>query len=358
MSIHSRDTFDGLGMQSDTSFFTVCLFAGALIGAAMRYVGDPEKRETWYRQLTTVAIEYILPIHIFGTTLKAAASSNVDFAVVLLAGGIACTFAVLQIAQFVVASPRYKEFDPHFPYIAATFAGGGRAVVLLAAITPLVDPLIHGALDQRLQGKGGVLDALAIFDTGYWAFFTAIVYERLMPRSFSKQGSAESETTRSARRSVISLVTIIAVAAIFEDQIVKLIGAHTIDVGRFTFASIIIVLSTAAVVLIARRVPVLQSLRDIAFAIQLRLIGVGSVFTICLILLPDQLKILWVPMVVMIVAPPSSFIPQMLHHQGASTTQRDQAVALNIAWNVLLYGLIAVLALAAAIVGLIRHGLT
>ncbi len=75
-------------MQSDTTFFTVCLFAGALIGLAMRYLDKPEDREGWYRQLTKIAIEYILPIHIFGTALKATASSNVDFAFWLLVGGL------------------------------------------------------------------------------------------------------------------------------------------------------------------------------------------------------------------------------------------------------------------------------
>jgi len=87
---------------------------------------------------------------------------------------------------------------------------------------------------------------------------------------------------------------------------------------------------------------------------QIRLLGIGIVFAACLLLLPEQLKILWVPMIVMVIAPPSSFIPQMLYYQGATEAQRDQAVALNISWNVLLYVLIAVFAVAAAIVGLLR----
>jgi hypothetical protein len=46
-------------------------------------------------------------------------------------------------------------------------------------------------------------------------------------------------------------------------------------------------------------------------------------------------------MAVMLLAPPSSFIPQMLYFRGASEAQRDEAVALNLSWNMALYVFIA-----------------
>lgn len=328
-------------MNNDTYFFTYCLIFGTLLGFFWRLFVKGAARETFYRQLSALALEVFLPIHVAGTLLKIGASSKIEFALVFIAGGIVCCVAILVVARASYAiSARGRSLLPHYPYIASTFAGGGRAVVLLAAASPFVDTLLADLVDPRLHGRGGMLDALAIFDAGYWAFFTLVVYEFFMRRSYP-HGRPDSFDSFSAGRPFIVVVVLVFVVEVFQEPIVNAVGMGAIDLARLFLAAVISIFASAAVSLVAKSTPILSSARGIGLILLVRFFALALVAMAAHIIVPSYLALLWLPMAVMLLAPPSSFIPQMLYFRGASEAQRDEAVALNLSWNMALYVFIA-----------------
>lgn len=336
-------------MTADTFFFTYCLIVGTILGFVWRLFYRGDRREAFYWTLTTLALKFFLPIHIAGTLLKINASSKFEFATSLLIAGPACCGAVL-LATLATARLVGSERMPHYPYIAATFAGAGRAVVLLAAAAPLLDTALHNTLDPRLLRNGGMIDALAIFDAAYWAFFTAVIYPFVMKWSFPLPGGDQHDgaLTLNASRALVVVGMLVFVTEVFQQQILDFVGTQAIDKARLNFAAMIIIFSSAAVSLVAKGGALLPSLRAIGFVLVTRSIGLGILSLICLFAFPDQLKLLWLPMVIMLLAPPSSWIPQMLFSKGATELQRNEAAAINLAWNVLLYVAVAVLVVLAS----------
>jgi hypothetical protein len=328
-------------MGNDTYFFTYCLIFGTFLGFFWRLFVKGAARETFYRQLSALALEVFLPIHIAGTLLKIGASSKIEFALVFIVGGMVCCIAILAVARvsFAVFAGG-RALLPHYPYIASTFAGGGRAVVLLAAASPFVDTMLADLVDPRLHGRGGMLDALAIFDAGYWAFFTLVVYEFFMRRSYPN-GRADSFDSFSASRPFVVVVGLVFIVEVFQEPIVNAVGVGAIDLARLFLAAVISIFASAAVSLVAKSTSALSSARGIGLILLVRFVALALVALAAYVAMPAYLSLLWLPMAVMLLAPPSSFIPQMLYFRGASEAQRDEAVALNLSWNMALYVFIA-----------------
>jgi len=339
-------------MDFGSWLYIASIFIGIFFGFCIRNTISKQKgaKKKIYKKFELFAIKILLPIHIFLTIIRSQEYLNFQNFISLALAGIGYSLCALVLAHFITMSGTLKvKCFPHMKYAVSTFGGGGRAVVFIAALQPLL--LDNSALNTS-SPSGLSFDALAVFDLGYWLFFCLVIYRYIMPSSYEK---STSKSDSKDKEDLLNIGHKLVVVAAFLGFMIILLGKELFidSVGgiekivftRDLITGAIVMLSAAALVLRFESVRIGSSWLYICLIVSIR---VGAFILPTLYIYsqyPEFFKLLFIPLVVMVVSPPSSYVHFMLSEVGAKTKAVDQIININASWNILYFVVVLILLL-------------
>lgn len=327
------------------SIYLIALCIGALIGLILRSDKNIKERKSLSDKFAFFALTVLLPVHLATAGLRAA-SLGVDdiFKFNLIWGMLTCFFTILILHFLVMFTKSGKQY---LKYQGSTFAGGGRALILVSIIAPFIANYIHIKDINNDEMPSFLIDTFVMFDLGYWFFYCLIIYKYVMPKSYKKQKISDNKSFLKTREYIqISSVLIGFIAVYIPINWLNSIPLITYLPEIRTGLSALIVSISAVYLTLSAELKFSGSVfSDFGMIMLGRLIS----FSVILLLintiygeLPSQITL---PLLVLFIAPPSSFIPMMLQNVGAPEKNRKMAVNLGTTWTLVFLGLILVLSL-------------
>ena len=337
------------------------LVFGVLIGVILReVVRDKETLRTIRSTFSFFALTVLLPVHVLFSVIRLQVIDQQNAYVLVAFVGILTTLTTLLVGKVFNLTPISSLQKPHVKWTAATFGGGGRAVVLATSMSILIGSDMQGS---HSLDTGDVLNILVIFDLGYWLFFAGFLRPIFMPLTYKNQ---ILKGENGSYNQGLSLKDMLSSFATFIALVTGVISVSLFDAGTvfksFAFfdetrkaLGLAIVFLTSATVVIAFQ-------RDLSFV---AMVGVFNIFivrlsgvTIVILLLYPFMSILehsgilpmqdakltifylMFPLALFLLSPPSSFIPAMLEEAGAPNHEVREASTINVLWNLIMFVLV------------------
>jgi hypothetical protein len=317
--------------------YVVALLVGAFIGRIIRRNTSPTQRDSIYTSVSAAILLWLLPFHVLTATLRAEGYKAISGGLMLMAWGAVFCLGTLLIAMLLTRLKAAARFRPEMPFVASTFAGGGRAVLLAAAVSPLVDAL---GLFSFFGDTGTMIDALAIFDVGYWVFYVVIVSTAIMPMAF--RGSPN------IGKDLLPPVAILIAA--FVGYVVGYVPDGVLDPylpsARWIISSLVVVFAALSFALKFEMSSVNTARVDILFIVVARLLAFAPLLALAwLIVSPDSFGKLALLALMFFVAPPSSFVDKLLLQAGAPLASAQRVIPIGVLWNLPFVAVTIVLAI-------------
>lgn len=345
-------------MQDGSWLYLGSIVVGLFFGFLILLAADSEeKKKAVYKRLETVAIKVLLPVHIFLTVIRSKGLFNLEDFFLLIFFGIFYSCLAIILAYFITQLAFLKNTcHPHLKYATGTFGGGGRAIVLIAALQPF---LSNNSRFSTTDFQGASFDALAIFDLGYWVFFCAIIYGYIMPLSFKAIGKTrdkqvkDEEDDGDEEQPLNSGHLAVVLAAVAGTMLVFVGPERVIDAaGGIENVNNLRNLTTAAIVALAAAAFAVRfqaakfgpSIGFIILIISIRFIAfAGPTYYIANQYEEYFNNFLFIPVFIFLVSPPSSFLQFMLSDVGAKEDVTQQVININASWNILYFGFVVIL---------------
>lgn len=305
--------------------YVVALLLGTALGVLIRQSTTAEQRDSLYTSLSAAILLWLLPFHVLTATLRVGGYKAVSGGLFLMGWGAAFCLGTLLIAMLVTRLKPGARFRPEMPYIASTFAGGGRAVLLAAAVSPLVDAL---GLFPNFGDTGTMIDALAIFDVGYWLFYVLVVSTAIMPMTF--RGSPN------LGKGLLPPIAVLvgAIAGCAANYLPDGVIDPLLPSVRWTITSLIVVFAALSFALKFEVAAVGTAKIDILFILVVRLLAFAPLLVLAwLIVSPDSLDMLLLLALMFFCAPPSSLVDKLMLQAGASLQSAQRAIPVSVLWN-------------------------
>lgn len=341
--------------------YYIFLVLGVTIGVILREtVGDKDTLTTIRSMFSFFALTVLLPIHVIFSIVRFQVIDQENAYIWVAFVGVLTTLLTLFVGKLLCLTPILALQKPHVKWTAATFGGGGRAVVLATSMSLLIgsDLQANHSLDT-----GDVLNILVIFDLGYWLFFTGFLRPFFMPLTYSGQVlKSENKSDYlglslkdmlSSLATLFALITGIVSVSLFDLE--SVLNSFTFfDQTRKALGLAIVFLTSATVVIAFQRDMSFVAIVGVFTIFIVRLCGITVVL---LLLFPlfsaiEFLKIfplngseitifyLMFPLALFLLSPPSSFIPAMLEEAGAPNQEVREASTINVLWNLIMFILV------------------
>ena len=327
----------------------VCFVIGLVVGFAVRVilshpaVGNREAfRDAVYDWGTLVALRILLPIHVFLTTAMISHDKLFKLAAMPVFGVAVCLL-VYMCSRLLQLFSRVGMTYPHSPYLATTFGGGNRGIMMIFAIVAFAPA---GVPKEDLMT---LIDSFALLDTGYFLFFL-IVIRPLLALDVHAIRSDEKESKNSLMWEVVPIVACGVIGACFnfigKEALERTFGSETLrDTLQLAREWCSYAMATVAMSMISLVINLdlkLRTLRNLFVTIFLaRLLGFSILLAILVatmvtfgIALTVFHPILHIPLAVLFICPPSSLADKMMRQDGANIETVRLAATLSGTWNI------------------------
>lgn len=334
-------------MQDGFWLYIGSILVGLFFGLISRKANSTEAfKVRLYQQLEFYAVKALLPTHIFLTIIISQGLLNLANFFLLILSGIFFSVIAIVFAHFITRLSIFKsECYPHLQYAAGTFGGGGRAIVLIAALQPFI------AANSNLSTSSSkyiLIDTLAIFDLGYWLFFCTVIYSFVMPLSFKTKikHSKENSSPLNIGHVMVLIASIASFIIVFigrEKFISFLGGIEIVSYARTIVTALIVIFASTAFGLRFEHTKFGSSLFYIILIFLIRFFAFILPLFFIFFAYPEFFKLLIIPVVILLVSPPSSFLQFMLSDRGASEKSTKQILNINASWNIIYFGFVIIL---------------
>jgi hypothetical protein len=327
---------------TDSANFLFALGLGVAAGVTIRtWVPDLERREHIALSATVFGIFTLLPIHI---VLSGFIPSNLTIGVLAALSTSAVLFCS---ACYVVASlQRHRpganpDIFPGVAYLACTFGGGTRGILMLSAIYVLVGSRLK--IDQ-----GVMIDSFAAFDTAYFLFFMMFGYGWTMKRDFADEiaNNALNERPQAAPMGIADkLQKYRGQLAIGGAVLISLFIKYGLKLNEEDFStalevkslrtglSLLITFIAAAQITIAFKQKIdFEAFHKFVYTTYLsRIIGAFTIILLWRLFRapPETFKLLAICVVIMTFVPPSSLLEGLMAEQGIPLRNRSDITTVN-----------------------------
>ena len=332
-------------MQSNLDYLG-WVFFGVVIALALRGIGSrlaesrEEFREAAYDLGTLVALRIILPIHVLLTTAIVNHDKLGKLVAMPVLGGMVCLLVFL-FSKLMQLLPAIEGTYPQSPYLASTFGGGNRGVMMMFAIVTFAPAFVP---EEDLIT---LVDRFALLDAGYFLFFLIAIRPFLRLGVFTKGSDDENKKSHIWEWGPILACGVVGVVfnLVGKEALEGAIGSDALgytlqSVRVWVSYAMVFVATTMIVFVITFRFTLENLVKLFVVIIVARLLSfliVTAVIVATLVAFdaaPAALDpVMLLPLVILTLCPPSSLADKMLRQDGADIETVELAATLSGVWN-------------------------
>jgi hypothetical protein len=320
--------------------YAICLLVGAVLGRVVRRFVEPAQADRMYGTVSDFIVLVLLPLHVFLATARAKQLQQEHNLWPLMLWGAAFSAATF-VAIYLIcrAFKPLQSKSPHLAFIGSTFSGGGRTTLLAALLAPLADRL---GLAVLLGSRNTLIDALAIFDVGYWIFYV-LAMQLAMRQSYPPVAAPAQSAFKWLGVGVAMGLAIFGLEW-FGAGLVEQALTH-----RTLLTNAIVVLAAFTFMLKLDVRADLGVWGDIAILLAGRIAVLVGLYVLLKQAAPHWLILVLLPAALMALSPPSSLVDKMLHGAGAPESAVQNAIDIGVILNLILLIVLS----AATVIGMV-----
>ncbi len=324
--------------------YVFSLTFGVLVGFLLNGILEKESIKLLSSRLMFFALTVLLPIHLSTASLRASLLGVSETLQWNLLWGILTCIATIVVLHLIITITKSNKH--YLKYQGSTFAGGGRALILVGVIAPLLSQYIQIKGINQNENISFLIDSFVMFDIGYWFFYCLVIYKYVMPKTYTQSSIAEDTTFLNTREFIqLGAVLLGIIFMVIPIQYLNSLPFITyLPDLRKILSAVIVGISAIYLTLTIEWKFFGSALSDFGIIILGRVLGFGLI-TLMIYFIYDEIPFqIALPLIIFLIAPPSSFIPMMLETVGAPEKNRKMAVTLGASWT-LLFGFIAIIIL-------------